>query len=68
MELYYNTTNASTGIQQVILPSIPCGIGGNSTTTFTTSTLPLGAYLFAIVSSTAGTPTQTAINISAVKL
>lgn len=68
MELYYNTTNASTGIQQVILSSIACGIGGNSTTSFTTSTLPAGAYLFAIVSSMAGSSTQTTLNVSAFKL
>jgi hypothetical protein len=67
MTLYYNTTNASTGIQQVILPSIACGINGASTASFTTSTLPANAYLFAIVSSTAGVPSQTTINISALK-
>ena len=68
MELYYNTTNASTGIQQVILPSIACGLTGATSTSFTTTTLPINAYLFAIVSSTVGTPQQTTLNVSAFKL
>jgi hypothetical protein len=68
IELFYNTTLASTSMQQVILASLACTNKGASTTTFTTSTLPLGAYLFADVLSTAGTPTQTTVDMSATKL
>lgn len=62
---WYNTTNGSSGLQQVILPSIACGTGtagATSTATFTTSTIPSGAYLWYVVSSTAGTPTLTVVN------
>jgi hypothetical protein len=68
VELYYNTTLASSGIQQVILSSIACGINGTSVTSFTTSTLPAGAFLFANVNSTAGTPQLTTVNVQATKL
>lgn len=67
IELYYNTTLASSGIQQVVLSSLACGINGTSTTSFTTSTLPAGAYLFAIVNALAGTPTLTTVNVQATK-
>jgi hypothetical protein len=67
MELYYNLTNASSGIQQVVLSSIACGVNGTSTATFTTSTIPAGAYLFALVTGVSGTPTQTTISLSATK-
>lgn len=65
--LYYNTTLASSGIQQVMLSSIACGINGTSTTSFSTTTLPINSYLFAIVSSTVGSPTLTTLNVTAIK-
>jgi hypothetical protein len=67
IEVYYNTTLASSGIQQVILPALICGNAGVTTSTFTTSTLPANAYLFAIVSSTVGNPSSTYVDIFAQK-
>lgn len=68
-ELYYETSVATTSYQSgtVVLGSIACGTGGNTVTSFTTSTLPAGSYLFADVTSTIGTPTFTKVDVQGVK-
>jgi len=69
MTLYYETSTATSSILSgnIILSSIACGITGTSTASFTTSSLPINSYLFAAVSSTAGTPTLTTVNVIATK-
>lgn len=54
-------------IDQTLLSSIVCGINGNSTTSFTTSTIPANDWVLAVVSSTTGTPTLTTINLYTTK-
>jgi hypothetical protein len=70
LELYYETSSATSSLASgsIILSSLACGSAGTSTTSFTTSSLPINSFLFAIVSSTAGTPTLTTLDISATKL
>jgi len=68
--LYYETSTATSSILSgnIILSSIACGIAGTSTATFTTSSLPINAYLYAAVSSTAGSPLLTTLTVMATKL
>ena len=72
IELGYATTSAKadTGaIGQIILnnANFVCGNAGASTSSFTTSTVPAGTWLIAVVSSTAGSPIHTTFNIGATK-
>jgi hypothetical protein len=65
IELFYTTTISATAPGTVVLSSIACGNAGISTTSFSTATIPAGDYLFADVTSTAGTPTWTTVNVAA---
>lgn len=58
----YRATSAYTNAQDY-LTSIECGIAGNSTTSFSTTTIPVDTWLVANTTSTAGTPTLTTINV-----
>lgn len=62
MALYRVDTNGTTTAAATLLTSIACGINGTSTTTFASSSIPVGTWVMAVVSSTAGTPTLTQLN------
>lgn len=63
VQLYRASSIATTTNSQTILASIACGINGTSTTSFTSSTLPVDTLLIANTTSTAGTPTLTTVNV-----
>jgi hypothetical protein len=63
IQLYRVTSNGSYTNAQDYLSSIACGIGGNTTTSFSSSTIPAGTWLVANSTSTAGTPSLTTVNI-----
>lgn len=63
IQLYKTVTLGTTTLSSTIVASIACGIGGTSTTSFTTSTLAAGEWLIANVSSTAGTPSWTYVGV-----
>lgn len=63
MSLYRVDTNGSTSTAATIFEGLACGKNGTSTATFTSSTIPIGTWLRAVVSSTAGTPTLTQLNV-----
>lgn len=68
LQIYKSTgITSNTNLSQIVA-SLPCGTGGNSTTTFTTSTLAANEAFFVNVTSTAGTPTLTTVVINAFKL
>jgi hypothetical protein len=63
--IYRVDSNGTTTVSASITSStLACGIGGNSTTTFTSSTIPANTYILAAVSSTAGTPTLTSVHVN----
>jgi len=70
MELFYATSSANNTVAKgnIILSSINCTNTPTSTTSFTTSSLPSGDWLFAIVSSTVGTPTLTTLDVIMTKI
>jgi hypothetical protein len=63
VELFKNSTLSTTTLGTDVVASIQCGINGTSTTSFTTSTLNAGDFLIANVTSTAGTPSWTTVNV-----
>lgn len=66
----YNTTAFSTTTQNALVSTsstIPCGINGWSSTSFTSSTLKAGYGLLVQVTSTVGTPTQVRIQLTGLK-
>ncbi len=66
--VWYNTTLASSGFQQTILPFLTCSVNGNTTTTFTTSTIPANAHVwFAVSSTNASTLSNVTVNLSATR-
>jgi hypothetical protein len=54
-------------IGQNLITNFACGFTQNTTTTFTTSTLPAGSWIITNVSSTAGSPTNFLLDLSAYK-
>jgi hypothetical protein len=63
MSLYRVDSNGTTTIAATVYEGLACGKAGTSTATFTSSTIPLGTFLMAVVSSTAGTPSLTTLNV-----
>lgn len=63
IQLYRVTSNGSYTNAQDYLSSIACGIAGNTTTSFSSSTIPAGTWLVANSTSTSGTPSLTTVNI-----
>lgn len=64
LQLYRVTSNGSYTNAQDYLSSITCGIAGNSTTSFSTTTIPVDSWLVANSTSTAGTPSLTTVHIT----
>lgn len=67
--LIYNTTGATSTTKNadVVAGAFPCGVNGNTTTTFTSSTLLANYSLIVQVTSTAGTPTLTNVWMTSYK-
>lgn len=68
--VFYTTTGITSVTQNslIVNGTLPCGTSGNSTTTFTSSTLVANFGLLVQVTSTAGTPTQVRIYLQSTKL
>ncbi len=64
VQIYRATAMATTTVNSNIVASLACGIGGTSTTSFTTSTIATGNVIIVNATSTAGTPTLTTVHIT----
>lgn len=62
-QIYRATANSSYTNAQDYVPSIACGVGGNATTTFSSSTIPAGTWLVVNATSTAGSPVQSQVDV-----
>jgi hypothetical protein len=66
----YATSSAAAvagNIGQTMISSLACGFAQNSTTSFTTSTLPINTWLITKVTATAGSPTNFIADIAGYK-
>ena len=66
----YATSSAAAvagNIGQTMISSLTCGFAQNSTTSFTTSTLPMNTWLITKVTATAGSPTNFIADIAGYK-
>lgn len=64
LEFYKSSGLTSNSKVSEIVTSLACGTAGNSTVSFTTTTLMTNEALFVNVISTAGTPTETSVEIN----
>lgn len=63
IQIYRVTSNSTTTNNSDLVTSIQCGINGTTTTTFASSSVAVDNFIFANVTSTAGTPTWTTVNV-----